>query len=202
MNIYTIGLTGGIGCGKSSVLSFFSALGWKTVDADQICHDLYEDSDSGIMELLSSRWGASILDKNRRISRKAVAEVVFNDEKELAWLNSVIHPEIYRIAGEELEKFGGPAIFDVPLLFESGRRDFFNKIITVWTCREIQFKRLKAAGMEEEQVRQRVRRQFSNDDKLEMADYGIINNGTMEYLNAQCLTLSNALKDELSKISK
>ncbi|MEM4248572.1 MAG: dephospho-CoA kinase, partial [Candidatus Nanoarchaeia archaeon] len=114
-----IGLTGGIGCGKSTALVIFSKLGWQTIDADSICRQIYENNESNIKEILKKRWGEKVLTADGFIARKAIAEIVFVDKKELEWLNSIMHPEIIKRARNLQAKSKMPVIFDAPLLYEA-----------------------------------------------------------------------------------
>lgn len=194
-----IGLTGGIGCGKSTVLTLLSQSGWNIIDADRICHGIYEDTESEITCLIRDRFGLSVSNTDGGINRKVLAEIVFEDKNELEWLNSIVHPEVYRQAQVLCSKHEEPFIFDVPLLFESGKKDIFWKIITVWTDRKTQYLRLRNIGLDDSQIAARMSMQMPPDKKLELADYAIINNGGIDYLKEQCSKINIELNKCLLK---
>lgn len=192
----TIGLTGAVGCGKSTVLNFFAEMGWKTVDADRVCIRLHEDPESGIHSVLESRWGKQVLLADGTTNRKSVAEIVFADPEERKWLESVLHPFIFREIEREiksLREIGAYVMLDAPLLFESSLDHLTEKTIAVWSPFAIQLERLLARGWSREHAEKRIRSQFSAEKKLELADYGIINHSTLPDLKKQCIYLHRFL---------
>ncbi len=188
-----IGLTGGIGCGKSSVLEIMSKLGWKTIDSDRICHAIYSEKDGEPNRRMVNRWGTDILGEDGRPQRRAVAEIVFKDEKELEWLNSLLHPEVYGRAMEIYRASRTPTIFDVPLLFESGKRGIFDAVVCVWTDKSIQMDRLLKRGMDRAAAERRISLQMPAEKKLELSEHAIVNNGGLSSLEEQCGKLDNIL---------
>ena len=195
-----IGLTGGIGSGKSTVVSIFSELGWHALDADSICHDLYKDADCEAYALMLDRWGREILTDDGAVDRKKIAGLVFENESEREWLNSILHP---RVLDRAVSIYAGldakiPVIFDVPLLFEVKWERYFTKNIAVFASKEIQLKRLLERGMSVAEINSRIASQMTMEEKLEKADFGLINNGSLESLREQCKTLEKRIFDSLS----
>jgi len=188
-----VGLTGGIGCGKSTALKIFSGLDWSTFDSDLICHGLYEDRQGKVFKAVSDKWGSRILDEEGLIDRRAVADIVFSDSRELAWLNSVVHPAVLEKAREMAEERTW-AMFDVPLLFEAGWEKEFDLTITVWSTPEIQRERLESRGWSESEIDRRMESQMPADEKLGKADFGIVNNGGTDQLLRQCMMINEKLK--------
>jgi len=190
-----IGLTGGAGCGKSAAMKVFASLGWRTLDADALCHEAYSDSACPLAGLFKARWGEGVLDAAGRPDRRVIAGIVFKDPSELAWLESATHPEILRRAMAVCERLGDvPAIFDAPLLFEAGWKGLFEKVVSVWCEPGIQRARLLARGWSSQEIERRLARQMSQDKKLELADFGIINSFSLEILERQCERISNLIK--------
>lgn len=189
-NEMLVGITGGIGMGKTTVLKDFRELGADVLDADEIAHGLYEPGGLAY-EALVSHWGASeILDVVGRIDRKLVGAKVFGDAQELSWLNGVMHPlirsEIKRLAdGSRC----GVVYCAVPLLYESGWVSDFGKVVSVWCCADSQQERLLKRGWSEEEIRRRVGSQLSADEKLRRSDYGIITDCSWEMLRSQCASV-------------
>jgi len=195
-----IGLTGGPGCGKSAVLKIFSAFqGWRTFDADCVCRELYEEKNSRIFSAFRQRWGAKVFLPDDSADRKAIAGIVFSDDAELQWLNSLMHPEI--IARIESEIDGCACtdyiMIDIPLLFETGYRKKLHAAVCVWSSPEVQAERLASRAWSPEHSAKRISSQFSADKKLELADFAIINNASLDSLKKQCEELDTLIKSEI-----
>lgn len=190
-----IGLTGAPGCGKSTVLKFFVELGWKAVDSDAVCAELHADPHSGIHEKLAARWGKKAVAPDGTTNKKALAEIVFADETERKWLEGILHPFIARRADELFRSYGKDAnvMFDVPLLFECGWDRRTEQTVAVWSPPEIQMERLLARGWSREHALFRIQSQLPAEKKLELADYGLINDSTLEVLKRQCIRLNQCL---------
>lgn len=189
-----VGLTGAPGCGKSTVLKIFGALGWRTLDADAICHSIYEEPEGWLGRTLAERWGAGVIGAEGRPDRAAIAKIVFSDRGELEWLNSILHPEIERRALKSLEGAECPAIFDAPLLFEAGWQKVFKCVVAVWTSPATQMERLLKRGWSRDEALRRIASQLPAERKLEMADCGIVNDCPMETLRRQCEILDGQIK--------
>ncbi len=195
-----VGLTGSTGCGKTSALECFSSLGWKTLDADRICHELYEDRDSGVAEAARKRWGNKVFLPDGRINRQAIADIVFKNSRELKWLNSLLHPKVLKKARAEIARSGRKnAIFAVPLLFEAGWEKEFDCIVSVWTDGVIQRQRLARRGWSEREISRRCKCQIPPEKKMELSDFAIINNGTLNDLKEQCKLLNKKIKERHGK---
>jgi dephospho-coA kinase len=194
-SLKTIGLTGAAGCGKSTVLKIFQELGWKTVDADAVCASLHSDPGSGIHPLLRERWGGRVIAADGTTDKRAVAAIVFADEAERKWLEQVIHPFIERELEKRLAQFPPEdrVMLEVPLLFECGWEKLTDRTVAVWSPPGIQMERLLKRGWSREHAEYRIRSQFSADRKLELADYGIINDSGMDTLRMQCEELNRCL---------
>ena len=190
-----IGLTGAPGCGKSTVLKIFVELGWKAVDADAVCAELHADLRSGIHRELEANWGKEVIAPDGTTNKKVLAEIVFANEKERRRLEAVLHPFIDRRTQELFRSCGEDAniMFDVPLLFECGWDRRTDKTVAVWTPPEIQMERLLARGWTREHALFRMQSQIPAEKKLELADYGLINDSTIEHLKQQCVRLNQCL---------
>ena len=189
-----VGLTGGAGCGKTTVLKIFEELGWFTIDADSLVHEIYRDE--AIKDILRRRWGAGdITEISGNIDREKIAEIVFNDKNELEWLESVLHPAVFERAEGIIKNCGKSHImFDIPLLYEKNKASIFDLIISVWAEKNIQHRRLTQRNWSIDDIKSRNSRQFSQGDKLERADLGIINSGSMDLLREQCVILDKQIR--------
>ena len=183
-----IGVTGSIGCGKSTVLDLFRGAGWRTADADAICRSLYDDPAGEFAAACRERWGEKFF-RDRRFDRAAVARVVFADPEELRRLTALIYPHLER----ELDEFAlrarrdkVNAAVEVPLLFENGMEKRFDAVLTVWAPAELRHERLrKYRNFDDAEIRRREALQMDADEKLERADYALVNSGSAAELKAQ-----------------
>jgi dephospho-CoA kinase len=186
------GLTGGIGCGKTTVSRLFAELGWLTLSADALCHEIYASRDTGLYSALASRWGDKAFQHNGLTDNKAIAEIVFNDTDELNWLNRLLHPLIKAKAEDFIDKNKqSNIIFEIPLLFEAGWNSFPDIIIAVWAEQSIVLERLALRGLSAEAAIARINNQVAPEEKLSKADFGLINNGSVDNLLEQCKTINN-----------
>lgn len=186
-----IALTGGIGCGKSTASAFFQKLGIPCIDADKLCHELYHSGNPDLLNRITERWGNAILTAEGTLNRAALADIVFQDRTELDALNALIKPFAEQEVRNRLEMFrnsGAKAVLlDVPLLYEAGWDALADLVIAVWTPPAIRDERLmKNRGWDLAEIRRRQQFQMDDNEKLERADYGLINSGTAEQLEEQC----------------
>ncbi len=187
-----VAITGGIGAGKSTALNIFKDLGAHTHDTDTIVHNIYQE-DCEVRENIVNRWGKEILLDNIP-DRKKIAQIVFNNQLELVWLNQLIHPKVKQKINE-LDK-SKLYIIAVPLLYELDWDKDFEKVISVW-CTEInQLNRLMARGWSYEECQSRLKAQFSQNKKLELADFGIINDWSEIFLIKQCKKIFKQLNNK------
>jgi dephospho-CoA kinase len=182
-----IGLTGGIGSGKSTVSAMLAERGAVVVDADAIVHELQAPGQP-VLAAMVEEFGPGILDDRGQLRRAALAEVVFNDDGALARLNAIVHPAVGAEIARRLEAEAATdhvVILDVPLLVESGRSDLVG-LIVVDVDPEVAVGRLvDQRGFREEDARARIARQASRQERLARADVVIDNGGTRDQLAAQ-----------------
>ena len=192
-----IGLTGGIGAGKSTAAERFRARGALVLDADEISRDSLKKDGACYGEVVHL-FGSEVLQPNGEIDRKKLAGIVFSDEDKRNKLNAIVHPYVietmFRLAEESLGKLGGIAVFEAPLLFESGMHERMDRNILV-TCGEEQ--RLERILTRDNTTRDaalaRIRAQMPEEEKRLLADDILENSGTIEQLNAQIDTLLEGL---------
>lgn len=173
-------------------------MGCYIIDSDKICHELYTKRD--FLNILIKRWGNLIITEGS-INRKKVADIVFKDNTELEWLNNIIHPEILKYAVEIIENSKKEIVlFDIPLLFELKLENFFKATITVWTNIKTQYERIKTKNnWSNKEIALRLNAQLSPDIKLEKAVYGIINTGSLDFLEIQCKKIFLKIKEEIKQ---
>ena len=182
-----VGLTGGIGAGKSTVSAMLAERGAVIVDADAITRDVQQPG-RPVLAAMVERFGPTILQPDGSLDRAAVAEIVFNDRDALADLNAIVHPavgaEIVRRMQAEADT-DHVVVLDVPLLVESGRDDMA-ALVVVDVDPEVAVRRLvEQRGMAEADARARMARQASREDRLARADVVIDNGGDRDALVGQ-----------------
>jgi len=183
-----IGLTGGIGSGKSTVAGFLRELGVLVIDADEGARAVVEPGTPGLRAVVDA-FGVGILDGDR-LDRAKLAAIVFNDPKALATLNSITHPLVREWSALRMsaaaEDGRSEVVQDIPLLFENGLEGLFEATILVWIPAELQVRRLVAGrGFSEPDARARIARQLPIDAKRARATHLIDNSGSPAATRAQ-----------------
>lgn len=183
-----IGLTGGIGSGKSTVSAELAERGAVVVDADQVTKELQQPG-TAVFNAMVERFGGSIVAEDGSLDRPAVADIVFNDAEALADLNRIVHPavgaEIVRRI-EELSATDHVVVLDVPLMVESTNAYPVAGLVVVDVDPEVAISRLvEHRGMRETDVRARMTRQASRQERLARADYVVDNSGDLEDLRRE-----------------
>ena len=200
MNVF--GLTGGPGCGKSTVSKFFSESGkWSIVDADAVCHELYVNVPADLARELRENFGDAVVTSGGSVDRKALGACVFASPERLRKLNQLVHPFIFREVQSRLDRIASAAgddvpgvLLDAPLLFETGMESLTPAgVIAVWADPATQRERLLARGWSESDLSARIAGQLSASEKLDRADYGLISRGDFSFLYSQCRTLMQFL---------
>lgn len=185
--MYLVGLTGGIGSGKSTAAERLVEHGVELVDADQIARDVVEPGKSAWKKIVE-HFGEGVLDDEGFIDRARLGAIVFADEKKRTLLNELTHPPIIDAIATQLEvlqAFDGVVVIDVPLLVESGVDRGYEAVIVVATNPETQLHRLvELRGMDRAEAQARIDAQSPLDDKLAVATHVIWNEGTLAELHA------------------
>lgn len=190
-----IGLTGGIACGKSTVAAIFRRKGFAAFESDVFCSELYDSGNEYLLRAIKDRWGEKYI-KGKNPDKAMIASLVFSEKKEREWLNSIIHPMVLEGMKKSAAKNKSELICDVPLLFEVKWEEKFEKIIAVWAPPEQVWERLLLRGYSKDDAEKRLKSQIPNDKKLQMADYGIINSGSLQILESQCETIIQKIKNK------
>ena len=183
-----VGLTGGIGAGKSTVSTMLAEMGAVVVDGDQIARDLVVPGEPALAEIVD-RFGPGVLLPDGELDRPGLAAIVFPDPEALAALDAIMHPRIARRAAEMLEAAERAGtriiIYDMPLLVENGSADDFDLVVVVHAPIEVRLARLAVRGVPVADARERMARQASDAERAEVATILIDNGGDEEQLIAQ-----------------
>jgi dephospho-CoA kinase len=186
------GVTGTIGTGKSTVAQMFAEKGAFVIDHDRLSREVVEPGKPA-WQAIADFFGSAVLNADRSINRQALAGIVFSDPAKLQKLNSIVHPAVLEqdrrlVEERRLIDPGGLIIKDVPLLLEAGPEIahlLVDKIVVVFASPEVQFKRLIARGIAEEDARNRIRTQLPVSEKTGYADFVVNNDGMLEETRRQ-----------------
>jgi dephospho-CoA kinase len=172
-----VGLTGGIGAGKSTVANMFSQLGALTIDADQLARQAIEKGSPGFNEVVSA-FGQEILDDGE-IDRQRLGTIVFKDAAKRKQLEAIVHPRVQEALANKIKSLspGDILIYEIPLLVETGAAKKFDYVITVESDIENRLDRLFERGLEEDEAQRRIDAQASQSEREAVADFVIVNDG-------------------------
>jgi dephospho-CoA kinase len=190
-----IALTGGIGCGKSLAAQYFAELGALVTDADQLARAAIERGSDGFDEVVTF-FGDSIL-KDGNIDRRALGEIVFKDPKAKAKLEGIIHPIVRRDFEEAVASLKGDQVlvYEIPLLYETNAHERFDLVITVESGMENRIARLRNRGMHISEIEGRIAAQATREQRIEIADFLIENDGSEDELLRQVENIWDSLHD-------
>ncbi|MGI5270883.1 dephospho-CoA kinase [Nonomuraea sp. CA-218870] len=182
-----IGLTGGIGSGKSEVSRRLSAKGAVIIDADKIAREVVEPGTPGLARVVAT-FGDQVLRPDGSLDRDKLGSIVFADQEKLAALNAIVHPLVGQRVAELHNQAPDDAIvvYDVPLLAENGLAGMYDVVIVVDADDEVRLARLaEHRGMSEGDAKARIAAQATREDRLAVADLVIPNEGTLGDLDAR-----------------
>ena len=205
-----VGLTGGIGSGKSLAASFFKELGAHIIDADQLSRDLVHPGQTALKEIVNY-FGKNILDPTGNLDRRKLAKIVFQDPGKKSILEGILHPKIFKKEQEVFFKICTKdpfaiVIIDAALLIESGNYKHVNKVIVVRSSEESQIQRiLSRNAVSFDEAVARIKNQMSLEEKIKYADFILDNNMQQEDLKhkvqelfPQLLNISKKLVNSIS----
>lgn len=183
-----VGLSGGIACGKSTVLGFFRKAGWQTVDSDAVVRELLA-TDAEVKAQLRSRWGEAVF-TDGAVDHAAVAKHVFSNEGDLKWLEELLHPLVRESWLASIAQAPDANwLVEIPLLFEKRLENRFDLTVCVVSPPDVAADRMVARAYSEEHIEQRRKQQMPLEEKIELADYLISNAGSLEFLKQQTTRL-------------
>lgn len=178
-----IGITGGIGSGKSTGVAFLQRSGFVAIDADQLSREAVISGSDGLREVVEA-FGSGILLHDGSLDRAALAARVFSNSEDLRILERILHPRIHQAWQSQFDVWAvegrKSSCVVIPLLFEKGYQDCFDLVIAVGCSDATQMRRLSARGWDGEGIRGRIASQWSTTRKMELADRVIWTEGSME----------------------
>jgi len=181
-----VGLTGGIGSGKTAVSDLFQDLGITIVDADLASRVVVEKGREELNKI-AEHFGEDILTSDGELDRAKLREVIFNSEEEKLWLESLLHPAIASQIQKELDSSRSPyTILVSPLLLETNQKNYCSTVLVIDVPVETQIERTsKRDNVSEEQIKSIIASQIDRDSRLEQADEVILNDGSIESLESK-----------------
>jgi len=194
-NRLKIGITGGIGSGKSLAAKYFESLGYKVIYADKVAKELYANNKQLINKLVKA-FGNGILDENGNLSRQNARRIIFSSKKNIKRVNSIVHPFVFR----EMDKiYAGikdrVVFFESAIMFESGSYKRMNYVILVYANKEIRIKRIiQRDNIKRAAILKLMKLQLDEREKLKRADFVIRNNSGTADLKKEIIAFNKILK--------
>ena len=191
-----VGLTGGIGAGKSTVADLFAKLGAIVIRADELSRQVIEVNSSGFNQVIT-RFGKEILKKDGSIDRAKLAKIVFKDPNALKDLEKIIHPLVRNKTNELIEQQNPEAIIvnEVPLLLEKNMEKLYDFLVIVISSEKNRTKRLLDKGLSKEQIRDRMNHQVDDETRKTKADFLVVNDGNLEQLEKDVNKIWQSLQE-------
>lgn len=193
-DVALIAITGGIGCGQSSVATFLEEMGAKVINADQIAHKVV-NSDLEAKNEIRKNFGKKVFFRNGKLNRKLLGRIVFEDEAKTRILNKIVHPRMVSRIIDEIEeardtgKYKVIAI-DAALIYEINLEHTFDAVVVVSSRLKNRIGRIIARdGLSEKEIRDRIGKQIPIEDKVKWADFVINNNSSLEQLKKRSTSL-------------
>lgn len=196
--MFVVGLTGGIGTGKSTVTRMFADRGADVIDADRVAREVVEPGTEAFEEIVD-RFGEEVVDEHGGLDRERLGSMVFSDEQARQDLNAIVHPRVHERIASELKRLGddertGLVVVDVPLLVEAKAARRYDAVVVVVAPREVRVERLRRdRGMDPEEVRARMAAQAGDQERLAVATHVVDNGGDLAHLEAQVDALHREL---------
>ena len=198
--MFVVGLTGGIGSGKSAATAIFEDLGIDVVDADLASREAVLPG-SKALDQIQKKFGNEILLEDQSLNRARLREIIFDNSEDKTWLEQLLHPEIRHIIQSKLENSSSEYVILVsPLLFETDQHKFCNTTILIDSSLNSQISRTsKRDSVSEDSVKKIISAQMSRDDKLKIAEIVINNDDSLEQLESNVKKVHENLIKEIAK---
>ncbi len=191
-----VGLTGGIGAGKSTVADLFSKKGAVIIRADELARQVIEHDSPGFQKVVAL-FGPEIVDQDQNINRTKLAQIVFSDDQALKDLENIIHPLVRDKTNEIMDKQTPETIIvnEVPLLLEKQMQSIYDFLVIVISSEKNRLSRLADNGINQEQAKSRMSKQVDDEARKAAADFLIVNDGSIDQLEADVQKIWQTLQE-------
>ena len=191
-----VGLTGGIGAGKSTVADLFSKRGAVVIRSDELARQVIEPQTPGFKQV-TSRFGNEIVNDEGSIDRAKLAQVVFNDDVALKDLENIVHPLVRERTNQLMSEQTSETIIvnEIPLLLEKKMESLFDFLVIVISSEKNRLERLSQKGVSEDQAKARMAKQVNDQDRKAAADFLIVNDGNLDQLEADVQNIWQTLQE-------
>lgn len=195
-----VGLTGGIGAGKSTVADLFSQKGAVVIRSDELARQVIEPQTPGFQQVVA-RFGKEFVNPEGHINRAKLAQRVFHDDAALKDLENIIHPLVRNRTNQIIDQHTSETIIvnEIPLLLEKKMESLFEFLVIVISSEKNRLERLLKRGLTKEQVEARMAKQVSDDERKAAADFLIVNDGNLEQLGADVEKIWQTLQERSFK---
>lgn len=191
-----VGLTGGIGAGKSTVADLFSKRGAVVIRSDELARQVIEPKTPGFKQV-TSRFGSEIINDEGNIDRAKLAQVVFNDDVALKDLENIVHPLVRERTNQLMSEQTSETIIvnEIPLLLEKKMESLFDFLVIVISSEKNRLERLSQKGVSEDQAKARMAKQVNDQVRKAAADFLIVNDGNLDQLEADVQKIWQTLQE-------
>jgi dephospho-CoA kinase len=195
-----VGLTGGIGAGKSTVADLFSQKGGVVIRSDELARQVIEPQTPGFQQVID-RFGKDLVNSEGYIDRAKLAQIVFQDDAALKDLENIIHPLVRSKTNEIIDQHTSETIIvnEIPLLLEKKMESLFDFLVIVISSEKNRLERLAQRGLTTEQATARMSKQVSDDERKAAADFLIVNDGNLDQLEADVEKIWQTLQERSFK---
>jgi dephospho-CoA kinase len=195
-----VGLTGGIGAGKSTVADLFSQKGAVVIRSDELARQVIEPQTPGFQQVID-RFGKEFVNSEGYIDRAKLAQIVFQDDAALKDLENIIHPLVRSKTNEIIDQHTSETIIvnEIPLLLEKKMESLFDFLVIVISSEKNRLERLAQRGLTTEQATARMSKQVSDDERKAAADFLIVNDGNLDQLEADVEKIWQTLQERSFK---
>jgi dephospho-CoA kinase len=195
-----VGLTGGIGAGKSTVADLFSQKGAVVIRSDELARQVIEPQTPGFQQVID-RFGKDFVNSEGYIDRAKLAQIVFHDDAALKDLENIIHPLVRSKTNKIIDEHTSETIIvnEIPLLLEKNMESLFDFLVIVISSEKNRLERLAQRGLTTEQASARIAKQVSDDERKAAADFLIVNDGNLDQLDADVEKIWQTLQERSFK---
>lgn len=195
-----IGVTGGIGSGKTTTASFFQDLGIETINADEVCRTIVQDN-SKVFNQIVEHFGDKILTNNNELNRAKLREIIFSNNNERVWIENLLHPIVNKEMLQTAKNLSAPyCIIDSPLIIESNFHLLVDKLIVIDCNEDKQIERImKRNNFSKKEVQKIIDAQLTRDKRLQYADFVITNNDSLANLKSRVEIMHHKLLKEIKE---